>query len=100
HVIFHFTDGTEHRYNDVRKFGTMHLYPNGKENETKPLNQLGPDPVESAYQLNYVEEKLLKTNRNIKAVISNQTVIAGSVDIYVRSVRVRIGIDFYSSYSD
>src|SRR5699024_6355280 len=46
HVIFHFTDGTELRYNDVRKFGTMHLYPIGKENETKPLNQLGPDPFE------------------------------------------------------
>src|SRR5699024_8678941 len=86
HVIFHFTDGTEHRYNDVRKFGTMHLYPIGKENETKPLNQLGPDPFESAYQLNYVEEKLLKTNRNIKADLLDQTVIAGLGNIYVDEV--------------
>lgn len=86
HVIFHFTDGTELRYNDVRKFGTMHLYPIGKEHETKPLNQLGPDPFESAYQLNYVEEKLLKTNRNIKAVLLDQTVIAGLGNIYVDEV--------------
>lgn len=26
HVIFQFTDGTELRYRDVRKFGTMHLF--------------------------------------------------------------------------
>lgn len=30
HVIFHFTDDTELRYKDVRKFGTMHLYTKGK----------------------------------------------------------------------
>ena len=29
HVIFHFTDGTELRYRDVRKFGTMHLFHKG-----------------------------------------------------------------------
>ncbi|MGG5832963.1 DNA-formamidopyrimidine glycosylase family protein, partial [Bacillus pumilus] len=26
HVVFTFTDGTELRYHDVRKFGTMHLF--------------------------------------------------------------------------
>ncbi|GAA3320678.1 hypothetical protein GCM10020331_032660 [Ectobacillus funiculus] len=26
HVRFQFTDGTELHYNDVRKFGTMHMY--------------------------------------------------------------------------
>src|SRR5699024_12676275 len=93
HVIFHFTDGTELRYNDVRKFGTMHLYPIGKEHETKLLNQLGPDPFEYAYQLNYVEEKLLKTNRNIKAVLLDQTVIDGLGNIYVDEVLFLSKID-------
>lgn len=31
HVIFHFTDGTELRYKDVRQFGTMHLFQPGEE---------------------------------------------------------------------
>lgn len=30
HVIFHFNDGTELRYKDVRQFGTMHLFQPGK----------------------------------------------------------------------
>src|SRR5699024_885252 len=49
HVIFHFTDGTDMRYNDVRKFGTMHVFPIGEETLGKPLNQLGPDPFEQNY---------------------------------------------------
>ena len=43
HVLFHFTDGTELRYRDVRKFGTMHLYKKGDEFLTEPLIGLGPE---------------------------------------------------------
>src|SRR5699024_12375769 len=35
HVIFHFTDGTEHRYNDVLIFRTLLLYAVCKENKKK-----------------------------------------------------------------
>src|SRR5699024_3638962 len=31
HIIFHFTDGTDLRYNGVRKFGTMHVFSIGEE---------------------------------------------------------------------
>src|SRR5699024_11421842 len=84
--LYHITEGTKLIINDGLKFETMNLLTIGKENETKQLNQLGPDPFESAYQLNYVEEKLLKTNRNIKAVLLDQTVIAGLGNIYVDEV--------------
>ena len=46
HVIFHFNDGTELRYRDVRKFGTMHLYRKGEEFNVLPLSQLGPEPLD------------------------------------------------------
>ncbi|WP_173915869.1 DNA-formamidopyrimidine glycosylase [Halobacillus sp. Marseille-Q1614] len=83
HVIFHFTDGTELRYNDVRKFGTMHLFPKGEESKEKPLNQLGPDPFAPAFTIDYFYEKLKKTSRNIKAVLLDQSVVAGLGNIYV-----------------
>jgi len=86
HVIFHFTDGTELRYNDVRKFGTMHVFPIGKELSEKPLNQLGPDPFQEGYTLSYVKEKLLKTTRHIKAALLDQSIIAGLGNIYVDEV--------------
>lgn len=86
HIIFHFTDGTELRYNDVRKFGTMHVYQIGEEFNVKPLNQLGPDPFELEYTLKYFQDKLSKTTRMIKAVLLDQTVIAGLGNIYVDEV--------------
>ncbi|HLR71262.1 MAG TPA: DNA-formamidopyrimidine glycosylase [Pseudogracilibacillus sp.] len=86
HVIFHFTDGTDLRYNDVRKFGTMHVFPIGKEFTVKPLNQLGPDPFEKTYTVEYLREKCQKTTRNIKTTLLDQTIIAGLGNIYVDEV--------------
>src|SRR5699024_2407647 len=86
HVIFHFTDGSELRYNDVRKFGTMHVYPHGTEFKHAPLNKLGTDPFEEGYDYTYVLEKLSKTRRPIKAALLDQMIIAGLGNIYVDEV--------------
>lgn len=83
HIIFKFTNGEELRYNDVRKFGTMHVFPKGKHLEVKPLNQLAPDPFEPNFTFTYFETKLQNTRRSIKAVLLDQTVIAGLGNIYV-----------------
>lgn len=86
HVIFQFTDGTELRYNDVRKFGTMHVFPIGEELKVQPLIKLGPDPFDENYTLDYVKEKLKRTTRNIKATLLDQSIIAGLGNIYVDEV--------------
>lgn len=83
HVIFHFTDSLELRYDDVRKFGTMHVFPIGRELQEKPLLQLGPDPFEAAYTFDYLYDKLQRTTRVIKAALLDQTIIAGLGNIYV-----------------
>lgn len=83
HVIFHFTDGLELRYDDVRKFGTMHVFSIGRELQEKPLLQLGPDPFETAYTFDYLYDKLQGTTRVIKAALLDQTIIAGLGNIYV-----------------
>ncbi|WP_226583634.1 DNA-formamidopyrimidine glycosylase [Halobacillus litoralis] len=92
HVIFHFTDGTELRYNDVRKFGTMHAFPKGEEAVNKPLIQLGPDPFDEAFTLNYFHQKLKKTKRNMKAVLLDQSIVAGLGNIYVDEALFRAGV--------
>ena len=83
HVIFHFTDGTELRYNDVRKFGTMHLVPKGTEISSPPLKDLGPEPFDDRFTVSYLKKAFQKTKRNIKSVLLDQTVIAGLGNIYV-----------------
>lgn len=83
HVIFHFTDGSELRYDDVRKFGTMHIFNKGEEVNNKPLIQLGPDPFDERFTLEYFHSKLKRTTRNIKTVLLDQSVVAGLGNIYV-----------------
>ncbi|MCM3741147.1 DNA-formamidopyrimidine glycosylase [Oceanobacillus luteolus] len=83
HVIFTFTDGEALYYNDVRKFGTMHLYPIGEEMNRAPLKKLGPEPFDSAFTFDYFKQKLNKTERLIKAVLLDQTIVTGLGNIYV-----------------
>lgn len=92
HVIFNFTDGSSLNYNDVRKFGTMHVYSKEEYLLLKPLNQLGPDPFEKEYNVEYLTEKLLKTTRHIKPALLDQTIIAGLGNIYVDEVLFKAGI--------
>lgn len=92
HAIFHFTDGTELRYKDVRKFGTMHLFSKGTEFEQPPLSNLGPEPFSSEFTIEFLLEKLLHTNRKIKPVLLDQTVFVGLGNIYVDESLFRSGI--------
>jgi formamidopyrimidine-DNA glycosylase len=83
HVIFHFSDGTELRYKDVRKFGTMHLYSKGSEFEIPPLIDLGPEPFSEDFTVEYLSQKLKKTNRKIKPALLDQKIVVGLGNIYV-----------------
>jgi formamidopyrimidine-DNA glycosylase len=86
HVIFSFTDGTELRYRDVRKFGTMHLYPKGTEENHLPLSSLGVEPLSDSLTAGLMKKLFSKTKRSIKAVLLDQTFIAGLGNIYVDEV--------------
>ncbi|MCT2537191.1 DNA-formamidopyrimidine glycosylase [Aquibacillus koreensis] len=92
HVVFHFTDGHELRYNDVRKFGTMHLFEKGEELTNKPLSQIGPDPFEESFHFDTFYEKVKKSERAIKNILLDQTVIAGLGNIYVDETLYKAGI--------
>jgi formamidopyrimidine-DNA glycosylase len=92
HVLFHFTDGTELRYRDVRKFGTMHLYKKGEEFLTEPLIGLGPEPFSAEFTVAYLAKKLEKTNRKIKTALLDQKFFVGLGNIYVDEALFRAGI--------
>ncbi|MGE7766512.1 DNA-formamidopyrimidine glycosylase [Peribacillus sp. NPDC096540] len=92
HVIFTFTDGSELRYRDVRKFGTMHLFTKGEELEQMPLLHLGPEPLSEEFTVEDLSAKLARTNRKIKPVLLDQTVVVGIGNIYVDESLFRSGI--------
>ncbi|MDP4085348.1 MAG: DNA-formamidopyrimidine glycosylase [Bacillota bacterium] len=83
HVIFHFTDKTDLRYNDVRKFGTMHLFKIGEEFREAPLCDLGPEPFSEEFTEKYLKDILAKTNRKIKIALLDQKLLVGLGNIYV-----------------
>lgn len=83
HVIFHFEDGTDLRYKDVRQFGTMHLFKAGEELALPPLNKLGIEPLESGFTVDTLRTKLEKRSSKIKPLLLNQEYIVGLGNIYV-----------------
>lgn len=92
HVVFHFTDGTDLRYNDVRKFGTFHLFAKGTEFNDLPMSKLGPEPFSNEFTDALLAERLSKTNRKVKAVLLDQAVVVGLGNIYVDEALFRAGI--------
>ncbi|MCY9206502.1 DNA-formamidopyrimidine glycosylase [Bacillus atrophaeus] len=92
HVVFTMTDGTQLRYRDVRKFGTMHLFHPGEEMRELPLSQLGPEPDDKEFTDAYLKERLMKTNRAVKTALLDQKAVVGLGNIYVDEALFRAGI--------
>ncbi|ANE48363.1 5-hydroxymethyluracil DNA glycosylase [Paenibacillus swuensis] len=92
HVIFHFTDGTELRYKDVRQFGTMHLFDPGEEFTLPPLMKLGLEPLDEAFTFESFEAKLGKRSTKIKPFLLNQEYVVGIGNIYVDEALHMAGI--------
>lgn len=93
HVIFHFTDGMELRYKDVRQFGTMDLLPRGEYALLPGLAALGPEPLDATFTVDVLRQALHKRRSGkIKVLLLDQTFVAGLGNIYVDEVLFRSGI--------
>lgn len=92
HVIFHFTDGTELRYKDVRQFGTMHLFEPGEELRSAPLNKLGLEPLDETFTFEAFKLAITKRTTKIKPLLLNQAYITGLGNIYVDEALFAAGI--------
>lgn len=84
HVIFHFDDDTELRYNDVRKFGTMD-YVNTPE-EVNSVKELGLEPNESTLTGEYLHKAFQQKKTTVKNALLEQSIVAGLGNIYVDEV--------------
>ncbi len=92
HVLFHFTDGTELRYKDVRQFGTMHLFAPGDEWIAAPLNKLGLEPLDEDFTPEEFKRVLGRRTTKIKPLLLNQEVVVGLGNIYVDEALHAAGI--------
>lgn len=86
HISFVFSDNTELRYQDVRKFGRMHLIKKDEINIRKPLNDLGLEPWDDNLTIEYLKEKYKSKKLPIKTVILDQSIIVGIGNIYADEI--------------
>jgi formamidopyrimidine-DNA glycosylase len=83
HAIFTFNDNSKLFFNDQRKFGWIKIFTPDSIKEFKFLNQLGLEPLEPNFTfLNFKKSLLKHSKARIKAVLLDQTVIAGIGNIY------------------
>ena len=91
HVIFFLDDGTQLRYNDVRKFGRMELIK--KDEDYRCFKDLGPEPFSEEFSVQYCRDYLKEKKLPIKQALLDQSFIAGIGNIYADEILSLIHLD-------
>ncbi len=82
HVIFHFDDGNDMRFHDVRKFGKILLLPKEEVFTLEPLSLLGLEYNDQNLTPHYLCDMFKNKSIPIKSALLDQTIIAGIGNIY------------------
>ena len=78
-VRLHLSDGRMLKFEDQRKFGRMYLLPD----PALKLNELGIEPLSAEFTQQYLQKLIQGKKKKIKALLLDQTLIAGLGNIYV-----------------
>ena len=76
--------GEELRFVDLRSFGQLWWVPPNQpvESVITGLKTLGPEPFSNEFNISYLYEKLKRTKRPIKSALLDQSLVAGTGNIY------------------
>lgn len=82
-VTITFSDKSHLYFNDQRKFGWMRLLPTIEIPNINFFTRVGPEPLESSFTTELFIQRLMRRKKSgIKAVLLDQTVLAGIGNIY------------------
>jgi formamidopyrimidine-DNA glycosylase len=82
-VEFTFTDDSKLFFNDFRKFGWVKLYPTVEVPNIDFMQKVGPEPLSDDFTADVLFERMQRRkNSNVKAVLLDQTILAGVGNIY------------------
>ena len=82
-VTLTFDDDSHLYFNDQRKFGWMKLMPTNLVSDLSFFQKVGPEPLQPEFTFDVFRSRAMKRkNSNIKAVLLDQTVLAGIGNIY------------------
>jgi formamidopyrimidine-DNA glycosylase len=83
HAVFDVEGGVRIVFNDVRRFGAMDLWPTPDLGAHRLLARLGPEPLGNAFNADWLAARFTGRRAPVKAVLLDQTVVAGLGNIYV-----------------
>lgn len=92
HMIMQFSNGTELRFSDTRRFGRFWLIQNGEEDTYSGMGKLGLEPLSAECNAEYLQGGFGKRKKTIKECLLDQSVIAGIGNIYSDEILFRAGI--------
>ncbi len=93
-IRFFDKNNNELRYIDVRSFGQMWWIKNGLSPNkiVKGLGSLGPEPFSKDFDTKYLKKVISKRKKSIKAILLDQTIVAGIGNIYADESLYSAGI--------
>lgn len=93
HVIFFMDNGSELRFVDMRKFGFFRLVADSELSTIPELANLGPEPLDiSLSEFTRLINKKKTSKRSIKALLMDQSFVAGIGNIYADEVLFAAGV--------
>ena len=81
HITFKLDNGGQLYYNDIRRFGWIKVVKTSEVETSGFVGKLGPEPF-GKLTLEYFQDFLSKTKRNVKVVIMDQAKMGGVGNIY------------------
>ncbi len=91
HIDFLFNNGTILRYNDPRRFGAV-LWTTSPVSDHSLLKDLGPEPLLSNFDGNYLYEHAKNRKTPVKLFIMDSRVVVGVGNIYANEALFLAGI--------
>jgi formamidopyrimidine-DNA glycosylase len=92
HLVMETDEGWRVGFVDPRRFGSVDLVPTAEEDAHRLLAELGPEPLDAAFDVASLSEALAGKRTPIKAALLDQKIVAGLGNIYVCEALFRAGI--------
>ena len=92
HLEMETDDGWRVGFVDPRRFGSVDLVETTREDQHRLLAGLGPEPLDDAFSVGYLNRALAGKKTPIKAALLDQKIVAGLGNIYVSEALFRAGI--------